>query len=460
MLQDACTPSLFSPPPSEWGDAVEPNDAPSLSPEKPHEETSEVPKVLSDLFSSGTRFETAPKFTWNLKAPSHGVRLRRELSVVFSVDTPVTSQDIIHGFYDVGIDVDQILSIQRRASNNTWVVSFRTPEIKSVALGVPFVKIAGCTVFLGDCENRVQIVKIYEAPAEMPDSVLIGRLSHYGKVFSFRRDKSTSIIYNGVRTARMRLNLVIPPTICIAGELIRVWYPTQPKMCRRCGDSSHIAAKCTSFRCFNCEVPGHRVEECPSKIHCSICLSLDHAVLACPFLLYSANVVDQPDDVPEAISPPVPSTSYAKAASHSPEQVEAIKAARAAGSGSKQPSESQPSASQSSSSSKQAPKHFSKKAASEPPPSVPPSPEKQAEREREHSRECRSGRDRDRDRERASARDRDRDRDRHRDCSREGERDRSGRCHHHHHHHHDSQSSAEESDDDFIEVRSKRRSRR
>ena len=260
----------------------------------------------------------------------------------------------------------------------------------------------------------------------------------------FRRDKSTNIIYNGVRTARMRLNLVIPPSMCIAGELVCVWYPTQLKMCRRCGDSGHIVAKCTSVRCFNCEVPGHCAEECPSVTHCSICLSLDRAVLACPFLLYSANVVDQPEDVPEAISPPVPSPSYAKAA----------------GLGSKQPSESQPSASQSSSSSKQVPKHFSKKAASEPLPSVPPSPEKHAEREHEHSRERHSGRDRDRDRERASARDDDRPHDRHRDHSREGELDRSGRRHHHHNHHHDSRSSAEESDGDFIEVRSKRRSRR
>ena len=95
-----------------------------------------------------------------MKAPGHSVRLRKELAVVFSVDNAVTSQDIILGFYDVGIDVDQILSVHRRACNNTWVVSFRTPEVKSVALGAPFVKIAGCTVFIGDYENKVEIVKI------------------------------------------------------------------------------------------------------------------------------------------------------------------------------------------------------------------------------------------------------------------------------------------------------------
>ena len=241
------TPILFSPSPANWGDCEGCETGQVDSPETPSNELLNMPKALSDLFVSGARFETAPNFTWQ----SERVRLRKELSVVFSVDTVVSSHDIIIGFDAVGIDPDEILSIQRRASSNSWCVSFRSPEVKNIALGVPSIKIAGCTVFLGDCENRVQIVKIYEAPAELPDTALIGRLSHYGKVFSFRRDRATAAIYNGVRTARMRINLPIPPTIFIAGEPIRIWYPTQPKMCRRCGDVNHVAAKCSSVRCYN-----------------------------------------------------------------------------------------------------------------------------------------------------------------------------------------------------------------
>ena len=147
----------------------------------------------------------------------------------------MSSQEIINGFDAAGIDVDEILPIQQRASDNTWVVSFRSTNAKNVALGVLSVSIAGCTVFLSDCENRVMIVKIYEAPTELPDTVLIGRLSHYGKVFSFRRDRVAANIYNGVRTAKMQLNLPIPPTIFVAGGLIRIWYPSQPKMCIAAG---------------------------------------------------------------------------------------------------------------------------------------------------------------------------------------------------------------------------------
>ena len=127
-----------------------------------------------------------------------------------------------------------------------------------MALGVASLQIAGCTVFLGDYENYVQIVKIYEAATELPDTVLIGRPSHYGKVFSFRRDKVVLNIYNGVCTARMRLHLPIPPTIFIVGEHVRIWYPTQLKMCPHCGDVDHVAAKCSSVHCFNCEAPGHQ----------------------------------------------------------------------------------------------------------------------------------------------------------------------------------------------------------
>ena len=49
-------------------------------------------------------------------------------------------------------------------------------------------------MFLGDCENRLVLVKILEAPAELPDTALIGRLNHYGRVLSFRRDKIADTI--------------------------------------------------------------------------------------------------------------------------------------------------------------------------------------------------------------------------------------------------------------------------
>ena len=262
-------------------------------------------------------------------------KLRKELSVSFSMDTVVSSQEILIGFDAAGIDIDSVLSVQRRASNNTWVVAFKSPKAKNAALGVSSVSIAGCTVFLGDCENRLQIVKIYEAPPEMPDTVIIGRLSRYGKVFSFRRDNVANCIYNGIRTGRMRVNKKIPSSLYIAGEPLRVWYPTQPKMCRRCCTEDHLVKDCKSVRCFNCEVPGHLSDNCPSPPLCSICLEESHPAASCPFLLFSANVEENPGnasyaDVARTLTGKAGGTSsYASVASRSPEQLEAIKAARA-----------------------------------------------------------------------------------------------------------------------------------
>ena len=222
----------------------------------------------------------------------------------FSVDTVMTSQDIVVGFDKAGIDIDNIVSIQRKASNNTWIVSFSSKVARDDALNQPNVKIAGCMVFLGDCENRVSIVKVYELPVELPDSVVIGRLSNYGKVFSFRRNRVVEGIFNGVRTARMIIDKPIPSQAFIAGEFARFWYPSQPKTCRKCGAEGHLAATCSSQRCFNCEQSGHRSDECPLPPLCRVCLAETHSTMRCPFIYYSSNI-----SMAE-----VPAVSYAKAA--------------------------------------------------------------------------------------------------------------------------------------------------
>ena len=67
----------------------------------------------------------------------------KNLSVFFSVDTVVTSQTILEAFDDAGIDIDGITSIQRRASNRKWVVSFDSPMAKKTALRLLAYKLRG-----------------------------------------------------------------------------------------------------------------------------------------------------------------------------------------------------------------------------------------------------------------------------------------------------------------------------
>ena len=240
------------------------------------------------LQNSGHHLQVISCSAWNVRG-SH-VRVRKELSVCFTVDTVITSHEIIVGLDEAGIDVDDITSIQRRASNNSWVVTFGSKAVKDAALNEQSIKIAGVSVLVGDCENRVSIVKIYELPDELPDSVVIGRLSNYGRFISFRRDRVADAIFNGVRTARMSIDRPIPAQAFIAGEFCRFWYPSQPKTCRKCGADDHLAAACRSQRCFNCERPGHRVEQCELPALCRVCLSDSHETTSCPFIYYSSNV--------------------------------------------------------------------------------------------------------------------------------------------------------------------------
>lgn len=172
-----------------------------------------VPDVLSHLINHGVKFKTVSH--WSKTAR---LMLVKSLSVYFSVDTVVTNQAVLEAFDSAGIDVDFITSIQWRVSNRTWVVAFENQLTKEAALEVASLEIGGTTVFLGDCENRLVLVKIYEAPVELPDTVVIGRLSHYGHVMSFRSHSIAQFIESGLRTVRMCLNRHIPSIINLAGE--------------------------------------------------------------------------------------------------------------------------------------------------------------------------------------------------------------------------------------------------
>lgn len=211
----------------------------------------------------------------------------------FSLDAPVSSIEVLAGLENAGIDRDFISCLQFNSSNHTWVVSFNSLDVKNIAIGHHEILINGHQCYLSNCENRVVIVKIFETPSEMPDSILIGRLSVYGRVFSFWWDKGQGGILNGVHTTRMRLKVAVPSVVRVAGCYIRVWHPGQPNTCRRCGAEGHLAAACNSTRCFDCEQPGHHFEDCDKPILCSVCLDPSHMLHICPYVLHAVNV-EQP----------------------------------------------------------------------------------------------------------------------------------------------------------------------
>lgn len=63
-----------------------------------------------------------------------GIVFEFAMSYVFSLDMVITSQDIIIGCDNAGIDIDNITSVQHCASNNLWVVTFDSKAVKDAAL--------------------------------------------------------------------------------------------------------------------------------------------------------------------------------------------------------------------------------------------------------------------------------------------------------------------------------------
>lgn len=263
-------------------------------------ENLDVPQPLRQLISAtGVKLVAAPSGTWSIDG--FAAKLRRPLSVTFSVESAVAAEEIYDAFIDAGVTAEEIKSIQYRGSNRSWCVSFSSKAAKTRILEKGVVYLNNRAVFLGDADLRTVIVKLYEAPLEMPDTVVIGRLSHYGRVLSFRRDLGVATrVLNGVRTARMRLSSAIPSSIRIAGEVVFVSYPGQPKTCRRCGEEGHMAQGCKNPRCYNCEAPGHVASDCEHDPLCGICLQPDHHVSDCPYLILSANVETNQNSVPSS----------------------------------------------------------------------------------------------------------------------------------------------------------------
>ena len=149
------TTELFSPSSTEsWAESVVPvADSLAEVPEPDSlaavSEPSEIPVLpaLRFLEDSGVVFQLAPKYL--SASDGRAPVLRKCLSVLFTVDTVVSSSEIIFGFDAAGVDVDDISSIQRKTSNRSWIVSFRTTAAKEQALALPFITISGCQVFLG-----------------------------------------------------------------------------------------------------------------------------------------------------------------------------------------------------------------------------------------------------------------------------------------------------------------------
>jgi len=72
------------------------------------------------ISTGGVKLDALPDSTWNIDGFT--AKLRRTLSVTFSADSIVSSEDVVEAFCNAGTDVEHIVSVQYRGSNHSWCV--------------------------------------------------------------------------------------------------------------------------------------------------------------------------------------------------------------------------------------------------------------------------------------------------------------------------------------------------
>ena len=74
----------------------------------------------------------------------------------------------------------------------------------------------------------------------------------------------------------------LPSTIQLGPIRGHVFYAGQPKICRKCGSLSHLAANCNATTCRNCKSTAHNTKDCNQPMRCNLCGSTTHTFRGFP----------------------------------------------------------------------------------------------------------------------------------------------------------------------------------
>ena len=96
------------------------------------------------IATAGVKLVPAPCGTWNFDG--YAAKLRRLLSVTFSVDAVVSSEEILEAVCNAGVAAEEIVSIQYRGSNRSWCVSFVSQATKDRLLERGVIQLGNTTV--------------------------------------------------------------------------------------------------------------------------------------------------------------------------------------------------------------------------------------------------------------------------------------------------------------------------
>jgi len=210
----------------------------------------------------------------------------RPLTAFFTPQVRLPASDVFTALREANVDSSDVSCLQR-TSNGQVVLTFRRAECKEQFLRKSVLKVGNTPYALQDVDRPLTYLQVYDAPHELPDPAIIQRLSQFCDVIHHRRGHFTQPgwehVHDGVRHYRVRIKRPVPSFLRFDRYYVQFRYVGQPRTCRLCGQTNHLASACHTITCFNCEKSGHLASDCPCPVYCNICKSPTHRARTCPF---------------------------------------------------------------------------------------------------------------------------------------------------------------------------------
>lgn len=214
--------------------------------------------------------------------------LLEDLPADATADGPASLRVVIfNSLMDAGIDRALIEGIEC-LSKKLWFIVFkervqRQKYInKDIQLYLKVFTLKSTDVIRPE-RPRYTYVKVFGYPLDTKADLLEQSLSLYGKLIEVTDDIDTTImIKTGVKTAKFaNLKENIPSFIYAGRYHVRTAYTGQPKTCRNCSKTGHLAKYCQAGKvCRMCGNPGHSKGDCPEK-RCYVCKEKGHEQSQC-----------------------------------------------------------------------------------------------------------------------------------------------------------------------------------
>lgn len=186
---------------------------------------------------------------------NYSFKLENTLKVEIVSKNGPSDSEILKYLIDAGLDLGNVIGFHKSNEDLSFFIKFVNGEV--LRIGMELLSLYGRMEIKGiTCFTNISILDGFLAniflqhiPFEIPDEVILQKLSKYGTVLSIKWQKlsldSNNEIYNGIREVEMRLNKVVPPYISILDMKVRAFFYNQKLMCYHCCAISHHRKDCT-----------------------------------------------------------------------------------------------------------------------------------------------------------------------------------------------------------------------